>query len=64
MISITGKPKILLIVHEALIPYPPEHHKRYDLVRIHLLTAGLKQNEYAMVLTNARDLLSIYCKHR
>ncbi|CEO61059.1 hypothetical protein PMG11_05436 [Penicillium brasilianum] len=52
-----GKTRIPLSVHDALQPYPPEHIGRYDLVHIRLLTAGLKQGDYAVVLKNARELL-------
>lgn len=55
-----GKTRIPLSVHDALQPYPPEHIGRYDLVHIRLLTAGLKQGDYAVVLKNARELLSMY----
>ncbi|CAG8348969.1 unnamed protein product [Penicillium salamii] len=48
---------ISLSVHDVLHPFPVEHHSRYDLVHIRLLTAGLKKNDYATVLANARALL-------
>lgn len=49
---------IPLSVHDALRPFPKEHHSRYDLVHIRLLTAGLKKEHYSTVLANARALLS------
>ncbi|KAJ5089837.1 hypothetical protein N7532_008521 [Penicillium argentinense] len=49
--------RIPLAVHDSLKPYPSEHQGRYDLVHIRLLTAGLKRDDYATVLKNARDLL-------
>lgn len=55
-----GRNPIPLSVHDVLRPFPAEHHARYDLVHIRLLTAGLKYADYATVLANARDLLSIY----
>lgn len=55
---IPGKTRILLSVHDTLVPYPAEHLGRYDLVHIRLLTAGLKQGDYTVVLKNARSLLS------
>ncbi|KAJ5773340.1 Major facilitator superfamily domain general substrate transporter [Penicillium paradoxum] len=52
-----GQKPIQLSVHNALHSFPPEHHGRYDLVHIRLLTAGLKQADYTTVLVNARALL-------
>lgn len=49
---------IPLSVHDVLRPFPKEHHSRYDLVHIRLLTAGLKKEAYSTVLANARALLS------
>ncbi|KAJ5460839.1 Methyltransferase type 12 [Penicillium daleae] len=56
-IVVPEKTRIALSVHDALQPYPAEHLGRYDLVHIRLLTAGLKQGDYTVVLKNARDLL-------
>lgn len=61
-ISPTGQ-TIPLSVHDALKPFPPEHNGRYDLVHIRLLTAGLKQDDYTIVLNNARNLLSKVSHH-
>ncbi|KAJ5776549.1 uncharacterized protein N7511_001560 [Penicillium nucicola] len=55
-----GRSPIPLSVHDALYPFPVEHHGRYDLVHIRLLTAGLQYSSYAIVLQNARELLSKY----
>ncbi|CAI7657464.1 unnamed protein product [Penicillium glandicola] len=52
-----GQDPIHLSVHDALHPFPAEHHGRYDLVHIRLLTAGLKHADYTNVLSNARQLL-------
>jgi hypothetical protein len=57
IIGPTGQ-NIPLSVHDALKPFPTEHNGRYDLVHIRLLTAGLKQGDYTIVLNNARNLLS------
>ncbi|KAJ5093494.1 hypothetical protein N7456_009355 [Penicillium angulare] len=56
-VIVSGKPSIPLTVHDALNPYPVEHQGRYDLVHIRLLVAGIKEDDYAVVLKNARDLL-------
>ncbi|KAJ5168854.1 uncharacterized protein N7482_004448 [Penicillium canariense] len=57
VIVVPGKARIPLAVHDALVPYPPEHLGRYDLVHIRLLTAGLKKGDFPVVLRNARSLL-------
>jgi hypothetical protein len=62
-IILAGKTRIPLSVHDTLLPYPPEHLGRYDLVHIRLLTAGLKQGDYTVLLKNARSLLSMYYTH-
>ncbi|KAJ5267185.1 hypothetical protein N7478_009993 [Penicillium angulare] len=56
-IIVSGKRPIPLTAHDALNKYPAEHQGRYDLVHIRLLVAGIKKEDYAIVLRNARDLL-------
>jgi hypothetical protein len=45
-------------VHDALQPFPPGEHGRYDLVHVRLLIAALKEDEYARAAANLLSLLS------
>lgn len=59
-LRVSENSEIGLHVQDARKEFPPEHHGRYDLVHIRLLTAGMKAEDYKHVVKNVRSLLSMY----
>ncbi|PWY80780.1 hypothetical protein BO94DRAFT_520716 [Aspergillus sclerotioniger CBS 115572] len=54
----TSNPEsIHLSIHDLTVPFPTEHHNRYDLVHVRLLVAALEESEYRVAITNIYDIL-------
>ncbi|KAJ5221119.1 uncharacterized protein N7469_010006 [Penicillium citrinum] len=58
-LRVSENSEIGLHVQDARKEFPPEHHGRYDLVHIRLLTAGMKAEDYKHVVKNVRSLLKL-----